>query len=83
MAKYRILKDPENIDKPFFIQKQKRFLWKKYWSDICEPIQCGPYGESTFFEKKRFETQPDAERYVQRCLDDERPLEEPYVVKEY
>ena len=77
MRKYRILKDPENIDMPFYIQKQKRFLWKKYWSNVFD------YCESGLFETKRFKTQLDAERYVQRCLDDERPLEKPYVVKEY
>ena len=69
MRKYRILKDPENMDKPFFIQEKKRFMWKKYWSNICD------FYESGLFEKKRFVTQLDAERYVQRCLENERPPE--------
>ena len=37
MTKYRIIKNSEYTD-PYFIQKQKRFLWLKWWVYIKEPL---------------------------------------------
>ena len=42
MTKYRIIKNSEYAD-PYFIQKQRRFLWWKWWAYIKEPCEYDDY----------------------------------------
>lgn len=65
MTKYRIIKNSEYTD-PYFIQKQKRFLWLKWWVYIKEPLDYD-IGE----KRVQFATYQDAKKKIQALYQEE------------
>ena len=65
MTKYRIIKNSEYTD-PYFIQKQKRFLWLKWWVYIKEPLSY-----DIGMERVQFATYQDAKKKIQSLYQEE------------
>lgn len=65
MTRYRIIKNSEYAD-PYFIQKQKRFLWWKWWAYIKEPLDYD-IGK----ERVQFATYQGAKKKIQGLYQEE------------
>lgn len=65
MTKYRIIKKSEYAD-PYFIQRQKRFLWLKWWAYVKEPLDY-----DLGMGEVQFATYQDAKKKIQALYQEE------------